>query len=1669
MITITGTQLGGGPSSLSLEDLSDVSIVSPQTGQYLRYNASISEWQNAFIAPDVYSYLTASLTSSNNIILTFTPSTNSINIGYLLTASAIDTALGYVPLNRAGDTMFGNLNMNGNYILNLATPINSTDGANKAYVDAAVSGLDVHSPAAAATTGDLGATYTAGTTDANGGLGIGARLSASGTLVVDGYVVNTNDRILVKNQTVQTQNGVYTLTSSTSPWILTRATDYNDSVANQVAPGNYIFVQNGSTQKSTGWIQTGTIPIIGTNNIVFIQFSAANSYSAGTGLSLIGTTFANAGVLSNTAGTGISISSPSGNNLITNTGVTSLIAGANISISSGTGAVTVSIVGTIPTATTATNFAGGASGEVLWQAGPNETSFTAAGTTGQLLQSNGSAAPSWLSQSAITVGTATNATNATNAVNVAVSATTTNAIFYPTFVSATTGNLPIDVSSRLTFNPNTGNLTSTTFTGALIGNATTATTVTSLNGGAANQIVYQTAANQSGFIAAPTTASTFLEWNGTAFTWAAATGTGGVTSFSAGTTGLTPATATTGAVVLAGTLAVTNGGTGLTTIATGEIPYGNGTGPLATSTALSFNGTSTLTVGSPSSSAGTLSSGTGQSLTINGTTFLTLGSGGTTAGTGVNVSLTTGTAAKLSITGPTAANYATSLQPNDIPNVQYVTTAITTGNSATSTLATNIAGGAANDIVYQTSVGTTGFITPGTNGFVLTMVSGVPSWASAGSATNATTVGTSNNTTSAATWYPTFVSAASGNNSITVDNAVLTFVPSTGTLSTTVFSGALNGNAATSTTATNIAGGSLGSIPYQSATGTTSMLAPGASTYILQSNGAAAPSWINPATSLTVNNSTNTTNIAVTAVTTNATFYPIFVSATSGNLASDVSTGLTYNPSTHSLSTTTFIGALSGNATTSTTATNIAGGVANQIPYQTGTNTTSFITAPTTASTFLEWNGSAFTWAAATGTGGVTSFSAGTTGLTPATATTGAITLAGTLGVPNGGTGLATVPTGEIPYGNGTSPLTTSVNLSFDGVSTLTIGAPSSSAGTLGSGAGQSLTVDGATFLTLVSGGSTAGNGINVSLNSGTSAKLSVIGPTAVNYATSLQPNDIPNVQYVTTASTTGNSATSTLAAAATTVAITATTTNATFHPTFVSGTSGNLPQDVASSLTFNPSTGVLAAVSFSGAGTGLTGTAASLSIGGNAATATTATTATNATLATDSNLIYVQPNSANTNYSVPFASTPGAAYANLYSSSGLVFNPSTLALSTSGSFISTASGVNLQFGGGAASGFYADGTNIAIRTTNQTGITYFQTASGTFTQATLDHSGNLITAGNITANGGTISALTFSGNATSATTAAQATEVYVQPTSAAALFPIPFVSANGPGYANTYTSTSFGYDPNNNVLTNAGPGDFTTVASGGFGLRIRQPSGSSAILQFVNSAGSAQLGALYHDGTNLILANNISGGPVVLSANSPSGQVLFQVNGVNAVEIDSAGQIDIGVNPGGVGEVWHSSINVATANNLGGTGYAGFLGVTNTTSGATNASKFFRINPSGGFEIINNAYTAVIASISDSGILSAVELNATSDITMKTDIVGINNGLGIIEELNGVRFNWKDTGKPSAGLIAQDVEKVMPELVQENMNGVKSLNYNGIIGALVEAVKELTARIKELESKNDQ
>ena len=115
--------------------------------------------------------------------------------------------------------------------------------------------------------------------------------------------------------------------------------------------------------------------------------------------------------------------------------------------------------------------------------------------------------------------------------------------------------------------------------------------------------------------------------------------------------------------------------------------------------------------------------------------------------------------------------------------------------------------------------------------------------------------------------------------------------------------------------------------------------------------------------------------------------------------------------------------------------------------------------------------------------------------------------------------------------------------------------------------------------------------------------------------------------------------------------------------------------------------------------------------------------------------------------------------------------------------------------------------------------------------------------------------------------------------------------------------------------------------------------------------------------------------------------------------------------------------------------------------------------NPTSKLHVQGDAYIT--------GVTTSTDFNSTSDIKLKTNIHQIDDSLAKVIQIRGVTFNWKDTNRSSAGVIAQEVEKVLPELV--NGEETKTVNYNGVIGALVEAVKELKVENDVLRERLDE
>ena len=342
-------------------------------------------------------------------------------------------------------------------------PVSGNDVVNKTYLDFYAAGISWKQPVLCGTT---------------------VNITLSGLQTLDGVTVVAGSRVLVKNQTTSSQNGIY-LASATA-WTRAPDADTWDELISAL-----VFVESGSTLAGSAWyctIQRGGT--LGTTAITWSNFSVAATYTAGTGLTLSSYQFS-----------------------ITNTGVTAAAYGS----ASKTLTATVNAQGQL-TVLAATDIA---------------IANTQVSGLGTMSTQAASAV-------AITGGTI-NGTAIGGSTAAAVTGTTITASTQ--FSGAGTG------------------LTGTATSLSIGGSAGTATTATNLAGGAAGSVPYQSGAGATTFLAVGSNGQ-YLTLSSGLPAWASLPTS--VSSFSAGSTGLTPSTATTGAVTLAGTLAVTNGGTGVT-------------------------------------------------------------------------------------------------------------------------------------------------------------------------------------------------------------------------------------------------------------------------------------------------------------------------------------------------------------------------------------------------------------------------------------------------------------------------------------------------------------------------------------------------------------------------------------------------------------------------------------------------------------------------------------------------------------------------------------------------------------------------------------------------------------------------------------------------------------------------------------------------------------------------------------------------------------------------------------------------------------------------------------------------------------------------------------------------------------------------------------------------
>jgi hypothetical protein len=285
-ITIGTTALALGASSTTLAGLTSVSSTSftgALTGNASTATALATAQTFALGGGGPVTATGISFNGTGGVTLVTAIAANALSISMVnnlqATLNTYQPLLGYTPLNKAGDTATN--------LLLSADPTTALGAATKQYVDnsvqAGAAGIDPKESVACATT---------------------ANITLSGTQTIDGYAVAAGQRVLVKNQTTASQNGLYL--ANASAW--TRTTDGSQG---ELTSGALVFVINGTTQAATQWyLQTPDTITVGTTNLTFVQYGAGSSYTNGNGLSLTGTVFAvvaapSAGIVVTASGVGI--------------------------------------------------------------------------------------------------------------------------------------------------------------------------------------------------------------------------------------------------------------------------------------------------------------------------------------------------------------------------------------------------------------------------------------------------------------------------------------------------------------------------------------------------------------------------------------------------------------------------------------------------------------------------------------------------------------------------------------------------------------------------------------------------------------------------------------------------------------------------------------------------------------------------------------------------------------------------------------------------------------------------------------------------------------------------------------------------------------------------------------------------------------------------------------------------------------------------------------------------------------------------------------------------------------------------------------------------------------------------------------------------------------------
>ena len=158
------------------------------------------------------------------------------------------------------------------------------------------------------------------------------------------------------------------------------------------------------------------------------------------------------------------------------------------------------------------------------------------------------------------------------------------------------------------------------------------------------------------------------------------------------------------------------------------------------------------------------------------------------------------------------------------------------------------------------------------------------------------------------------------------------------------------------------------------------------------------------------------------------------------------------------------------------------------------------------------------------------------------------------------------------------------------------------------------------------------------------------------------------------------------------------------------------------------------------------------------------------------------------------------------------------------------------------------------------------------------------------------------------------------------------------------------------------------------------------------------------------------------------------------------------------------SAIVITNATGTAANVTVGKVTITDETASSSTFYPILSVGTSGGNAA--NVSSTKLTFTPSTGLLTSTDYNSSSDMTLKQDFTPIQNPLDIISQLTGFGFTWKESKEKAYGLSAQEVEKVIPEIVKDRPDGTKGINYMNLTAFLIEAIKDLKREIQELKSK---